>query len=168
MSVCGPLCGLTLARTKRERDEAKAKKVERAQDKAKLAKLEPIRNLLKDAQKVFNSWIRARDRLAGHACISSGRPLDWSGNQVDAGHYRSVGAAGHLRFHEDNVHAQSKHDNLWEAGNAVEYRGWLIERIGLSRVEALESDNAPHKWRREEVLAIKAAYAAKLKELLAR
>ena len=84
---------------------------------------------------------------------------------MDAGHYRSTGAASHLRFKEDNCHAQSKHDNQYKSGNAVEYRIRLIERIGLERVEALESDNQPKKWERDELIAIKAKYKAKLKEL---
>jgi hypothetical protein len=163
--ACSPMCGLKVGRAKLEKTKAQAKKAERKADVEKLAKLAPLRKLLKDAQTAFNGFIRERDRQAGHSCISSGRPLDWSGNQVDAGHYRSVGAASHLRFHENNVHAQSKHDNLWESGNAVEYRLRLIERIGLSRVEALEADNVPKKWRREEVIAIKEQYAAKLREL---
>lgn len=163
--ACSPMCGLQVGRAKQEKAKAQAKKEERKADVAKLAKLSPIRKLLKDAQTAFNGFIRERDRQAGHVCISSGRPLDWSGNKVDAGHFRSVGAASHLRFNEDNVHAQSKHDNHWEAGNAVEYRMRLIERIGLSRVEALESNNVPHKWQREEVIAIKEEYAKKLKAL---
>jgi hypothetical protein len=103
--------------------------------------------------------------LAGHPCISSGRPLDWSGNQTDAGHFRSVGSAPHLRFNEDNVHAQSKHDNQFLSGNAVEYRIGLIARIGLDRVEALESDNAARKWTIEELMQIRDEYRLKLKKL---
>jgi len=163
--ACSPLCGLDIARAKREKTAAQQKKVERAQDKVKRERLKTIPQLLKEAQQAFNGFIKERDRQAGHACISSGRPLDWAGNQVDAGHWRSVGAAGHLRFNEDNVHAQSKHDNLWKSGNAVAYRVGLIERIGLSRVEALESNNIPHKWERDELIGIKETYAAKLKVL---
>lgn len=128
-----------------------------------LAKLKRRADYLKEAQREFNTFIRLRDRLAGYPCISSGRPLDWSGNAVDAGHYRSTGAAPHLRFNEDNCHAQSKHDNLWLAGNAVDYRIQLIKRIGLERVEALEADDTPRKWTIEELQAIKSTYAAKVR-----
>lgn len=165
--ACSPMCGLQVGRAKQEKAKVKAKKEERKADKVKRERLKTLPQLLKEAQQVFNGFIKERDRLAGHPCASSGRPLDWSGNQVDAGHLRSVGAASHLRFNEDNVHAQSKHDNLWKSGNAVEYRMRLIERIGLSRVEALESNNVPHKWQREEVIAIKEEYAKKLKALKA-
>lgn len=42
--------------------------------------------LMKGANEAFAAFIRERDRQAGHACISSGKPLNWSAwNQVDAG-----------------------------------------------------------------------------------
>jgi hypothetical protein len=157
-SVCGPSCGLELAKAKRE-------KAERAQDRVKLERFKTIPQLIAEAQGAFNAYIRARDRLDGHVCISSGRPLDWSGNSVDAGHYRSVGSASHLRFDERNCHAQSKHDNQWKSGNAVDYRLGLIGRIGLEAVEALEADNRVHKWTKDELRGIKAEYVARLRAM---
>lgn len=151
---------------KRKKDaEAKAK-VARAQDRRRREALKTIPELLKEAQKAFNEFIRARDRKAGHPCISSGRPLDWTGNAVDAGHYRSVGAAPHLRFNEDNCHAQSKFDNQWRAGNVVDYRINLERRIGVDRLAALEADNHTHKWKRDEVIGIRDHYRAKTKMIL--
>jgi hypothetical protein len=156
-AVCSPICA---------RRQVLAKKVEeRTKIKTRREAIKTIPVLIREAQIAFNAFVRERDRQAGHACISSGRPLDWTGNAVDAGHYRSVGAAAHLRFNEDNVHAQSKHDNQYKAGNAVDYRLGLIQRIGLARVEALEASNEPHKWIREELIAIKAMYVRRLKEL---
>ena len=161
----------TAAFQEKQKRKAEAKrraeqKVERAKDRATREKQKRIRDLIAEAQTAFNAFIRERDRQAGHACISSGRTLDWSGNAVDAGHYRSTGAASHLRFNEDNCHAQSKHDNQYKAGNVVDYRINLIRRIGLERVEALEASNAPKKWGRGELIAIKATYVQKLKQLL--
>lgn len=156
-AVCSPVCA---ARS------VKAKKVEeRAKIKTRKQAIKTLPILIREAQVAFNAFIRERDRLAGHACISSGKPLDWTGNAVDAGHYRSTGAASHLRFHEDNCHAQSKHDNQYLAGNAVDYRLGLIARIGLARVEALEADNDPRKWTRDELIAMKKHYVAALKAL---
>lgn len=142
-----------------------AQKLDREINKERKESLKTLAQLTKEAQQYFNAFIRERDRLACHPCISSGRALDWSGNAVDAGHYRSTGAAKHLRFNEDNCHAQSKHDNQYKAGNVVDYRIRLIERIGLARVESLECDNTVKKWTREELVAIKAKYKAKLKAL---
>lgn len=157
---------------KKEREDAKraraAAKVERAETKRRKEAIKTIPELTREAQIAFNAFIRARDQAAGYPCISSGRPLDWSGNAVDAGHYRSTGAAPHLRFNEDNCHAQSKFDNQWRAGNVVDYRIKLIERIGLERVEALEADNQVRKWTRQELIDIRDKYRAKTKELKGR
>lgn len=150
------------AKARRAQDEAK---IEREETKRRKEAIKTIPQLIREAQIAFNAFIRERDRQAGHACISSGRALDWSGNQTDAGHFRSTGAASHLRFNEDNCHAQSKHDNQFLAGNAIDYRIRLIERIGLARVEALEFDNTPKKWTRDELVAIRDTYRAKLKQL---
>lgn len=152
-----------------ERAQAKATrtaaKVEKADIRKRKEALKTRSDYLKEAQQAFNAFIRERDRQAGHACISSGRALDWSGNQVDAGHYRSTGAAPHLRFNEDNCHAQSKHDNQYLAGNAVDYRMALVARIGLARVEALEADKSSPKWSAVDLRGIRDTYRAKAKEL---
>ena len=156
-AVCSPRC----ATKKVKADKA----AEKQKDKERKEKLKGIPDLIKEADKAFQAYIRERDKQAGYPCISSGKPLDWSGNQVDAGHYRSKGAASHLRYNENNCHAQSKVDNQWKAGNIVEYRIRLIERIGLEAVERLEQDNQPHKWTREELIAIKADYTNRLKQM---
>lgn len=163
--VCGPECAIKQVQAKRAKAERVADIADRKIIKAKLEKLKTRSEWMKEAQVAFNQFIRLRDQLAGHACISSGLPLDWSGNNVDAGHYRSTGSAPHLRFNEDNCHAQSKHDNRYLSGNAVDYRLGLIKRIGLEMVEELEADQAPRKYSIEELKAIKAHYVAKLKEL---
>jgi hypothetical protein len=156
--VCGPECAAIHAATERKRLDAK-------QTRERKQAMKTRSDWLKDAQAAFNQFVRLRDQLAGHACISSGRPLDWSGNAVDAGHFRSVGSAPHLRFNEDNCHAQSKHDNQYKSGNAVDYRQGLIARIGLARVEALEADQTPCRWTIEELQAIRDTYRAKLRAL---
>lgn len=153
---------------KKERAEAKAAravaKVERAETRRRKEAIKTIPELIKEAQREFNGYIRARD--AAQPCICCGRPLGEGpvGGAYDAGHYRSTGSASHLRFHPDNCHAQRKDCNRYGAGRAVDYRIGLIARIGAARVAALEASNQPHKWTREELIAIKATYKAKLKE----
>lgn len=165
--ACGLDCALALV----DKEKAKAARAKRLQehraDKVKRDKLKRLADLISEAQTAFNAFIRERDKQAGHRCISSGRALDWTGNGVDAGHYRSRGAAPQLRFNEANCHAQSKQDNRYGSGNVVDYRLGLIARIGLPAVEALEADSTVHKWTREELVAIKAMYQRRLKELRA-
>jgi hypothetical protein len=163
-SVCGPVCATKLAKGLVKARKVKAKQ-ERAQTKARKEKIKRIPDLIKEAQVAFNAYIRARD--AGRPCICCGQPLGEGdlGGAYDCGHYRSTGSAQHLRFDERNAHAQRKQCNRWGAGRAVDYRIGLIERIGLAAVEALEIDNRVHKWTREELIAIRATYKQKLKEL---
>jgi hypothetical protein len=116
----------------------------------------------KKAQDSFNRVMRALD--IGQPCVSCQTPY----NQIkkkNAGHYRSVGAAPHLRFNEDNVWLQCEHCNTHKSGNAVEYRINLIKRIGVERVEALEADNTPVQYRIDDYKAIRLKYNLKFKEL---
>lgn len=154
---------------KRERAEAKAvraaAKVERAGIRARREAIKTLPELHREAQAAFNAFVRARD--AGKPCICCGLPLSAGdvGGKYDCGHYRSVGSAPHLRYDERNAHGQRKQCNRWGAGRAVDYRLGLIGRIGLEAVEALEAQNAPHKWTREELIAIRDEYRSKLKQL---
>ncbi len=165
--VCSPACALAMAKDpKLQKVAAKAITKQKRQDlQERREKLKTKGEHLREAQQAFNAYIRERDRLAGYACISSGKPLDWNGNAVDAGHYRSTGAAPHLRFDENNCHAQSKHDNRYLSGNVAEYRLGLIQRISLAAVEALEADQAPRRYTIEDLQAIKALYRQKLRDL---
>lgn len=163
--ACSVACALAVTKAKQARERVALERVERREIRARKQKLKSRGDYMREAQQAFNQFIRLRDQLAGHACISSGRPLDWSGNAVDAGHYRSVGSAPHLRFDERNCHAQSKHDNQFKSGNAVDYRLGLIARIGLEAVEALEADQSVRKYTIEDLQAIKAKYRAKTREL---
>lgn len=164
-SVCSPACAIIDAPRHQEKARKSLAQVERKEIKVRKEKLKSRGDHMREAQQAFNEFIRTRDQAAGHLCISSGKPLDWSGNAVDAGHYRSVGSAPHLRFDERNCHAQSKQDNRFLSGNAVDYRIGLIARIGQEAVDALEADQSVRKYTIEEIKAIKTEYRAKTREL---
>jgi len=171
---CSPDCGTVLAQAKLAKIKAaqsaaakRAKKAERSQDKAKAEAMKTLPELLAEAQKEFNRYIRLRDH--DKPCICCGgvpRANYLTGGEWDAGHYRSVGSAGHLRFNEDNCHRQRKQCNRDGAGRAVDYRLGLIQRKGLACVEALESNNEVHKWTHDEVRAIRDTYRAKANRLM--
>lgn len=144
------------AREQRKRDkEARAKWRERK------AEVKPLKHWEDLTQRVVNDYIRERDR--GLPCISCGT---WTTVQWEAGHFRSRGKASHLRYHEDNIHAQCHHCNVHLSGNQQQYRINLIARIGAERVEALENNNTPHRYNREELDAIRKRYRALLRELV--
>ncbi|WP_034135930.1 recombination protein NinG [Pseudomonas lactis] len=164
-AVCSPKCALATVEAQKTKEKKSLALADRREIKVRKEALKSRGDHMREAQQAFNEYIRARDEAAGHLCISSGKPLDWSGNAVDAGHYRSVGSAPHLRFDERNCHAQSKQDNRFLSGNAVDYRIGLIARIGQEAVDALESDQIVRKYTVDEIKAIKAEYRAKTREL---
>lgn len=147
--------------------DAKKARAEKAKDRATREKQKTIGQLIDDTQAVFNAYIRLRDH--GKPCICCGRPmeLDVLGNpKVNAGHWRTRGAAGHLRFVETNVHSQRVSCNRPGGANAGAFREGMIGRVGLDEVERLESSNEVEKWDREILRNIKATYWAKYRQLL--
>lgn len=163
--VCGHDCALSLAKSERARAQKRQAVAQRRDDRARKDRLKTRRDWLKEAQAAFNAYIRARD--AGKPCICCGLPLSAGevGGSFDCGHYRSVGSAPHLRFHEDNAHGQRKQCNRWGAGRAVDYRLGLIRRIGLEKVEALEADQEPRHYSIDDLKAIKTKYQALRRDL---
>ena len=145
--------------------QAKKEREQRRSIRHRKEAIKTIPQLIKEAQKEFNAYIRERDK--DRSCICCGAPLnlDSVGGGYDCGHYRSTGSASHLRFDERNAHAQTKRCNRYGAGRAVDYRVGLIARIGLEAVEALEADNIPVKWTRERLTEIKTIYKGKLRNL---
>ena len=73
--------------------------------------------------------------------------------------------ADHLRFDEDNCHAQRSDCNRFGAGRAVDYRAGLLRRLGRERIEALEAKNETAKWTREGLREIRDGYQRKAKEM---
>lgn len=163
--VCSIDCAKAVAEIKRQKAERKESAQRARETKKRLDELKSLSELTREAQTAFNAFVRARDE--GRKCISCNSILVCGGvgGGFDAGHYRSRGAAKHLRFNENNVFGQCKRCNRYLAGNANAMREGVIDRIGLDVVLALERDNTPRKWTREELLSIKAEYMSKLKAL---
>ncbi len=163
-TVCSPTCALTLARNVAAKALAKDQAADRKATREKLDAMRTKPQLVKLAQTAFNAFVKARD--AGKPCICCGRPLvDGVGGGHDAGHYRSVGSAPHMRFVEENCHAQTKYCNQHLAGNHVEYRKGLIERIGLAAVERIEADTTTRKYAKEGLIELARHYNAEARRL---
>lgn len=152
-AVCTPLCGLKLARDKREKAERRDLAVARLRIKTRA-------EWQREAQAAFNAWVRARD--AGRPCISCDRHHN---GQWHAGHYLSTGARPNLRFDPANVHQQCQPCNTHLHGNLVNYRINLIQRIGLAEVERLEADHTPRHYTVDELKAMKRDFAAQARLL---
>jgi hypothetical protein len=167
MRVCSPECAVAQGKKATAKQAAAKARADRVATKAALEKLKTLSDWIKDVQRVFNAYVRERDR--DQPCICCGRDKTAASGLYshgwDCGHYRSTGSAPHLRFHEDNAHRQLVYCNRDRSGNAVEYRAGLIARIGLARVEALEADQTPRHYTIEDLKRIKAEYRAKLRAL---
>ena len=165
-SVCSLECAKVQGAKQADSQARAQAKQERAKLKERKEAVLTRSDWIKRAQKAFNAFIRARDK--GKPCICCGKPLatDAVGGGFDAGHYRSVGSAPHLRFDETNCHGQTKQCNRYGAGRAVDYRIGLIARIGLQAVELIESDQCERKYTIEGLKSIEAHYKLKAKELL--
>ncbi len=160
---CSLDCAVKLANQAVEKKKAKEAQEDRKKTREKLDAMRTKPQLVKVAQTAFNAFVRARD--ADKPCISCGKPPSTETNQTDAGHFRSVGSAPHMRFVEDNIHGQCKHCNQYLAGNVLAYRKGLIERIGLTRVEQIESDQTVRKYTKEGLQEIAKHYNAETRRL---
>lgn len=92
------------------------------------------------ADKWFSLYIRLRDSVpfGGKAirCISCGRVVPF--DECDNGHYVNRQHMA-LRYSELNCSAQCRKCNRFDEGNIQGYRKGLIKKIGLEKVELLES-----------------------------
>lgn len=159
-TVCSPKCALQLAKQLSSRKKKQQEKAERAAWNKRKADVKPLKHWEDATQRVVNDYIRERDRDL--PCISCGT---WITVQWEAGHFRSRGAASHLRYNEDNIHKQCHRCNAELSSNAIPYRAALVVKIGSERVEALENNNTPHRYTREELKSIRMHYRALMREL---
>jgi hypothetical protein len=150
---------------KQAREQRARAKVERAEIRRRKEAIKRIPDLIAEAQDAFNEFIRLRDR--DRPCFVCERPFlpGVPGRVMHAGHVRSRGAAGHLRFHEDNCHGECEGCNGPRGAKPHEIEAGAVRRIGQARFDALKTDNAPHKWTREELRGIRDHYRAKVREL---
>lgn len=144
-NVCGPECAIKQAKAKRTKAERIAGIADRKVIKAKLDKLKTARDWTKEAQIAWNFYVRMRDY--GKPCASCGAmPEQKYGGTMDCSHFRSVGAAPHLRFHLHNAAAACVRCNRHLSGNIAALRVGMIDRIGIDKVEAIESNNGFRKF----------------------
>lgn len=152
-------CAIKIAEKRRTKAAAEKAKEERKSIKARKERLKGRRDYLKEAQAAWNSYVRMRD--FGKPCASCGAtPGQKFGGTMDCSHYRSVGAAPHLRFHLHNAAAACVKCNRHLGGNVVALRAGLVARIGAEKVEAVERNNA---IRRFDIM-----YLQRIKKIFAR
>lgn len=156
-SVCSPTCSYAYAKLLKEKKDARDWQKEKRELKDKLLTHKDYIQLL---QKVFNTFIRLRDKEL--SCISCGRT---NVEEFHAGHYVNSTYQYH-RFNENNVNKQCSYCNTHLRGNLIDYRKGLIAKIGLEEVEYLEnSKRMMLEITVPEIKELIVKYKKKIKEL---
>lgn len=113
---------------------------------------------LKEAQIIFNKYIRLRD--SGLLCIS----CNTLPKKKNAGHYFSSGGHSNVRFDEDNVHLQCEHCNTYLSGNLLNYQIGIEKRIGADRLIGLQGRaHIEKRWTVDELKEIIKKYKKKVR-----
>ena len=122
--------------------------------------LKTTQDWLKEAQTIFNKYIRLRD--TGLWCVSCNLPP----KKKNAGHYYSSGGHSNIRFDEDNVHLQCEACNTFLSGNLLQYQIGIQKKIGAQKLRELEERaHVTKKWTIDELKEIIKTYKAKVNEL---
>jgi hypothetical protein len=134
--VCSLDCAIVLASLSREKETNKKKKEAEATWRKRKKELKAadmtVTDWVQKVQKVFNSYIRERDK--GGLCISCRRPLV---GKYDAGHYYNANNHYSVRFDPRNVSGQCVQCNRDLNGNLIEYGVNLEKKIGTFQMEEL-------------------------------
>jgi hypothetical protein len=123
--------------------------------------------LIKEAEKVFNTFIRERDRLKDLGdgqyfyCPTCRRQKRIIGDNYQACHCFPGGEGKYLwhKFNEDNVFGGCKHCNYYQHGTNYEYNDWVRNKIGEERYQKLLDANDyfrrnGYKWDRFTLIEI--------------
>jgi len=122
--------------------------------------LKTTQDWLKEAQTIFNKYIRLRDM--GLLCIS----CNTIPKKKNAGHYFSSGGHSNVRFDEDNVHLQCEHCNTYLSGNLLNYQIGIEKRIGADRLIELQGKaHLEKRWTVDELKEIIKEYKSKVRKL---
>ena len=138
-AVCSPACAIIDAPKNQDKAQKAMQQAERKSLRDAKERVKTKVQYMREAQTVINRYVRLRDAKLG--CISCDKPASWHG-QWHCSHFRSVGAAPHLRFNLWNMNRACSVCNNHLSGNIGAYKPALIEKIGSAKVDWLESNHA--------------------------
>lgn len=136
--------------------EANTAKINRANKAIARNEIKSYAQRLGEAKKVFQKWIRIRDK--DKPCISCGTI---SSSVWDGGHFKKAELYSGVIFNEYNVNIQCGKCNRFLGGNELNYRTGLIAKIGEQAVlnlEHLAEMSRIKKYTNEELEQIKLKY----------
>ena len=128
-TVCTWECAQLLAKEKSKKKKAKEWNVRKKELKEGLMTKSDWTKIL---QQLVNRYVRQRD---GNFCISCNKEVQ---GKIDAGHMFSVGNYPSVRFDLRNINSQCIKCNQYNGGSLLEYRKYLIKKIGISDFEDLD------------------------------
>ena len=164
-AVCSPKCALATVEVQKAKEKKSLAQIGRRDIKVRKEALKTRAGHAKEAQTVINRYVRLRDAHLG--CISCNKPASWGG-QWHCSHFRSVGAAPHIRYNLWNMHRACSVCNNHLSGNIAGYRPKLIEKIGQDKVDWLESNHSVARHDIPYLKRIKAVFTKKCRRLEAR
>lgn len=164
-AVCSPKCALAIVEVQKAKEKKSLALAERREFKVRKEALKSRGDHAKEAQAVINRYVRLRDAHLG--CISCDKPATWGG-QWHCSHFRSVGAAPHIRYNLWNMNRACSVCNNHLSGNIAGYRPKLIEKIGQNKVDWLESNHSVARHDIPYLKRIKAVFTKKCRRLEAR
>lgn len=157
-TVCSPTCASKFVRT--------ARKIEKAERRAKRQKLKTRAKWLAECQAIVNKIVRLTALSRGEGCFTCGAtPVQKFGGTYDAGHFRSVGSAPHLRFWMPQIRLQCIPCNRHKGGMALLFRQALLREHGQEWVEALEARQEIAKFDIPYLTRFKSVMGKKLRRL---
>jgi hypothetical protein len=136
--------------------QANTAKINRANKAIAKEKMKSYSQRLGEAKKVFQKWVRVRDKDL--PCISCGAKVS---SVWDGGHYKKAELYSGVIFNELNTNLQCGKCNRYLGGNELNYRVGLIAKIGEGAVKELEQlaeTTRTKKYSNEELEAIKLKY----------
>lgn len=164
-AVCSPKCALATVEVQKAKEKNSLAQAGRRDIKVRKEALKTRADHAKEAQTVINRYVRLRDAHLG--CISCNKPASWGG-QWHCSHFRSVGAAPHIRYNLWNMNRACSVCNNHLSGNIAGYRPKLIEKIGQNKVDWLESNHSAARHDIPYLKRIKAVFTKKCRRLEAR
>lgn len=128
-----------------------------------MKKAKSLPKLKAELQKIFNEFIRLRDK--DKPCISCGQF-----KELQAGHYYSVKGYDGLRFDELNCAGECAGCNCFDESHLIGYGENLLERIGavnfgILKMRAATYKRMGYKWSRSELEEKIQYYKNKVAEL---
>jgi hypothetical protein len=154
---------LKRAEAKRERAAAR---VERAETRRRKAASKPRSKWLSECQAIVNRYVRLLALSRGEGCYTCGAtPAQKFGGTYDAGHFRSVGSAPHLRYWIPQIRLQCIPCNRHKGGMALAFRAALVRDQGQEWVERLEAMQHMAKFDIPYLIRLKAVMGKKLRRL---